>query len=65
VPPTALEEARTSGRTSFFGNVSYTLMILSVAAELGWQESGDRPPAAHGDTGRGGWFGGIALRLAI
>jgi hypothetical protein len=65
VAPSTLEEARTSGRMSFFGNVSYTLMILNMAAELGWQESGDRPPGAHGDTGRGGLFGGIALRLAI
>jgi hypothetical protein len=52
-------------RTSFFGNVSYTLLILNMAAELGWQESGDRPEGAHGNTGKGGLFGGIAVRLAI
>ncbi|HEX2165613.1 MAG TPA: hypothetical protein VHG09_00125 [Longimicrobiales bacterium] len=52
-------------RTSFFGNVSYTLLILNMAAELGWQEDGDRPAGAHEDTGKGGLFGGIAVRLAI
>lgn len=52
-------------RISFFGNVSYTLLILNMAAELGWQESGDRPTGAHENTGKGGLFGGIAVRLAI
>ena len=52
-------------RTSFFGNVSYTLLILNMAAELGWQESGDRTAGAHENTGKGGLFGGIAVRLAI
>jgi hypothetical protein len=36
-----------------------------MAAELGWQESGDRPAGAHANTGKGGLFGGIAVRLAI
>jgi hypothetical protein len=52
-------------RTAFFANVSYTLLILNMAAELGWQESGDRPAGAHANTGKGGLFGGIAVRLAI
>jgi hypothetical protein len=61
-----LEENDVSfNRTSFFGNVSYTLLILNMAAEIGWQESGDRAPDAHEDTGKGGLFGGIAVRLAI
>ena len=64
-PPDALREEVTSGRTSFFGNVSYTLLILNMAAELGWQADGDRPAGAHRDTGKGGPFGGIAVRLAI
>ena len=55
----------TFGRTSFFGNVSYTILILNMAAELGWQESGASPAAAHDDTGKGGLFGGVAVRLAI
>lgn len=65
VPPVGLREEITSGRTSFFGNVSYTLLILNMAAELGWQADGDRPAGAHRDTGKGGPFGGIAIRLAI
>lgn len=52
-------------RTSFFGNVSYTLLILNMSAEIGWQESGDRASDAHEDTEKGGLFGGIAVRLAI
>lgn len=60
-----LAEDITSGRTSYFGNVSYTLLILNMSAEVGWQESGDRDPGAHEDTGKGGLFGGIAFRLAI
>ncbi|MBR9989289.1 MAG: hypothetical protein KFH98_05995 [Gemmatimonadetes bacterium] len=59
------ESGVTWGRTSFFGNVSYTLLILNFAAELGWQESGERPADAHENTGKGGLFGGIAARLAI
>jgi hypothetical protein len=65
VPPIVLREEVTSGRTSFFGNVSYTLLIVNMAAELGWQADGDRPAGAHRDTGKGGPFGGIAVRLAI
>ena len=64
-PVDIAEQDVTSGRTSFFGNVSYTILILNMAAELGWQESGERPAAAHDDTGKGGLFGGVAVRLAI
>jgi hypothetical protein len=59
------ERGLTFGRTSFLGNVSYTLLILNMAAELGWQEAGERPAGAHRDTGKGGLFGGLAVRLAI
>jgi hypothetical protein len=65
LPPRILSEEVTSGRTSFFGNISYTLLSLNMAAELGWQADGDRPAGAHGDTGKGGLFGGISARLAI
>ena len=64
-PIDVAEQDVTFGRTSFFGNVSYTILILNMAAELGWQESGEAPAAAHDDTGKGGLFGGVAVRLAI
>lgn len=64
-PATAAEDDIHFDRTMFFGNVSYTLLILNMSAELGWQEGGDRPADAHEDTGSGGLFGGIAFRLAI
>ena len=59
------EEGLTLDRTSFFGNISYTLLILNMAAELGWQEAGDRATGSHENTEKGGLFGGIAVRLAI
>lgn len=59
------ESGVTFSRTSFFGNASYTLLILNMSAEIGWQESGDVPAGAHEDTEKGGLFGGIAVRLAI
>jgi hypothetical protein len=52
-------------RTSLFGNVSFTLLILNMAAELGWQAGGD---AVEGGTDKledRGVFGSLAIRLAI
>jgi hypothetical protein len=63
--PVGLSGDITDSRTSFFGNVSWTMLILNFAGELGWQESADRPSGAHGNTGKGGLFGGVAVRLAI
>lgn len=62
---TVQENDLTFTRTSFFGNLSYTLMILNLSAELGWQADGDAAAGAHPDTSSGGPFGGIAVRLAI
>lgn len=56
-------------RVSAFGNLSYTLLILSIVAELGWQSGGDTveglPGYADVDGSAGALFGGLALRLSI
>ncbi|HSJ09512.1 MAG TPA: hypothetical protein VK928_06340, partial [Longimicrobiales bacterium] len=61
---TIREEGLTEDRLSAFGNVSFTLLILNMSAELGWQQGGDAPGASELLEKRG-LFGGLALRLAI
>lgn len=56
-------------RTSLFTNISYTLLILHLVGELGWQQGADEidatlPASARIGTG-GRLFGGIAARISI
>ncbi|HEX7049576.1 MAG TPA: hypothetical protein VF188_05140 [Longimicrobiales bacterium] len=56
-------------RTSAFLNVSWTLLVLHVVGELGWQSGADLVPGTlpgnrDFDTG-GTFFGSFALRLSI
>lgn len=58
-----------NNRTSLFANISYTLLILHLVGELGWQQGSDLisaplPANARVDTG-GRIFGGVAVRLSI
>lgn len=58
-----------NNRTSLFGNLSYTLLILHLVGELGWQQGADLisaplPANARIDTG-GHIFGGVAARISI
>jgi len=53
-----------------FGNLSWTLLILHIVGELGWQEGADRVPGVlptgigiDADDGR--FFGSLAIRLSI
>jgi hypothetical protein len=55
----------TSSRTSIYGNVSLTILILNLATELGWQRGGSPIEGASDRLGKGGLFGGVAVRLAI
>jgi hypothetical protein len=55
----------TTSRTSVYGNASLTLLILNLAAELGWQRGGSAVEGASDRLQRGGLFGGVAARLAI
>jgi len=56
-------------KASLFTNLSYTLFILHLVAELGWQQGSGKidvplPPNAKISTG-GRIFGGIAARISI
>jgi len=59
------EDDMAQDRVSAFGNVSFTLLILNLSAELGWQQGGDVPAGASDLIGSRGLFGGLALRLAL
>lgn len=58
-----------NNRTSLFGNISYTFLILHLVGEVGWQQgpgliSAPLPANAEISTG-GHLFGGVAARLSI
>lgn len=59
------QDELTQTRTSYFGNVSFTLLILNLAAELGWQEGGESVEDGSDRLSKRGVFGGLAVRLAI
>jgi hypothetical protein len=55
-------------RLSGFGDITWTLTVVSLSAELGWQSAGDaltrgRTPAT--DAAGGGLFFGLGARLTI
>ena len=57
-------------RWSLFANVSWTILILHIVGELGWQQGGDLVPGLRAsdirfDPGDGRFFGGFAVRLSI
>jgi hypothetical protein len=58
-----------NNRASLFGNISYTMLILHLVGEIGWQQGTDLisaplPPGIPISTG-GRIFGGLAARLSI
>ena len=55
-----------AGRWNAFVNGSFTLLVLSATAEVGWQGGGDTPPGARTDeSGQGAFFASFALRLGL
>ncbi|HEX6941201.1 MAG TPA: hypothetical protein VF158_17525 [Longimicrobiales bacterium] len=59
-----------NNRFALFGNVSWTLLILHLVGELGWQSGADQvggifPAGVHFDADDGRFFGSLALRLSI
>lgn len=57
-------------RLTIFGNVSYTLLVLSLNGELGWQNGGDKftntlPGGRSVDVEKSAWYGSLAIRLSI
>jgi len=59
------ESGLSTSRASLFGNVSFTLLILNLSAEAGWQQGGDAIEGASDKLDKGALFGGIAIRIAI
>jgi hypothetical protein len=58
-----------NNRASLFGNLSYTMLILHLVGEIGWQQgtglvSAPLPVGAQVSTG-GRLFGGVAARISI
>jgi hypothetical protein len=59
-----------SSRTTAFGNLAWTFLVLHAVAEGGWISGPELLPGldragAGLDPPRGGYYGGVALRLSI
>jgi hypothetical protein len=59
-----------SNRTIAFGNLSWTMLVLTASLEGGWQSGGTAstvaiPAGTTNQTGKGAPFGSIALRLTL
>lgn len=56
-------------RTTIFGNLSYTLLVLSLNGEIGWQSGADTnipvPGGGSAENPGAAWYGSLALRLSI
>jgi hypothetical protein len=52
-------------RMSLFGNASFTLLIVNLAAEIGWQDGGTAPEGASDKLEERGLFGGLSVRLTF
>jgi hypothetical protein len=65
-----VDERLTSTRWTIFGNLSYTMLLASLALEAGWQQ-GTSPVAGFRELGgsfdsRGGtWYSSLGLRVAL
>ena len=57
-----------SDRTTVFGNVSWSMLIVHLVGEVGWQSGGDVFPAPTGfesQADQKAWYGSLAVRVAI
>jgi hypothetical protein len=55
-------------RKSAFANLSWTLLLVNIVGEVGWQEGGEGLPDASIPTDKlekAGYFGGVAVRIAL
>lgn len=66
-PLQASGEVGGDGRFNAFADVSYTLVVLTVAAEVGWQGGGGATGVSgvSDHVGKGGLFGGLIFRLTL
>jgi hypothetical protein len=65
----AAERGLTTERATAFLNGSFTLLVVHVVGEVGWQGGGERPRAGAGEaragTEDGALYGGLSVRLSI
>ena len=64
------KDGHKSDRLTIFGNVSWTMLILNLVVEGGWQGGGDRftfplPSGQSSKTDDGTYYGSLAIRLAL
>ncbi|HEX6559167.1 MAG TPA: hypothetical protein VF021_06875 [Longimicrobiales bacterium] len=64
------QDGRKLGRVSTFVNATWTMLIVNFVAEAGWQRGGDRftatlPSGQSSKTQKNGYFGSLAVRLAL
>ena len=57
-------------RWSLFGNASYSFVLTSLVAEVGWMQGGEPldgfdSSRSEFDPGEGVWFGSVALRFGL
>jgi len=55
-------------RTTIFGNLSWSMLVLHISGEVGWQSGGDDFPSPtnfDSQSGKGAWYGSLAVRLSI
>lgn len=55
----------TTDRITGFGNVGFTVVIVSLVGELGWQESSEATTGGSPLLEKDGWYGSLALRLIL
>jgi hypothetical protein len=61
-------DENTTTRKNAFVNASWTLLLLNIAGEVGWQEGGKSDPDASIPTDKlrkAGYFAGLAVRIAL
>lgn len=56
-----------SKRLTAFGNLAFTVVIVSLVGEVGWQQGADAfsGPGATDLLEKGGWYGSLGLRLTF
>jgi hypothetical protein len=55
----------TSDRITAFGNIGFTVVIVSLVGEIGWQQGSEAFAGASDLVEKDGWYGGLALRLVL
>ena len=55
----------TTDRITAFANLGFTIVIVSLVGELGWQQGSDPLIGASDLVEKHGWYGGLALRVVL